>query len=228
LPPAPVTPDDASGTSRSILAIVCANNVGSSGVRIAADSTRGAQLARRLRLLHLLHRATAFRGFEVFTRTGKKAGGGPFLASAPGAASWVREFGQMRRLPKSYAVPLRAGGQGVTPYPLVRALARRGAVRMVGDAWKACRPAERQLLLVIPREIRRRTYDIKPAIHRIGDETARGYTRAQFADAWSRYVPQECVTSVTPATCVDCGTELIRPESIAAKRCAECSLGVAS
>ena len=47
---------------------------------------------------------------------------------------------------------------------------------------------------------RLRKYDIKPDLQRIGDEVLRGYTRAQFADAWSRYLHTESVTSVTEVT----------------------------
>jgi hypothetical protein len=43
-------------------------------------------------------------------------------------------------------------------------------------------------------------YGIEPDLQRIGEETGRGYTRAQFADAWSRYLPTESVTSVTSDT----------------------------
>ena len=45
-------------------------------------------------------------------------------------------------------------------------------------------------------------YGIAPSYQRIGDEMARGYTRAQFADTWSRYLgtpPNESATSATPA-----------------------------
>jgi Protein of unknown function (DUF3631) len=41
-------------------------------------------------------------------------------------------------------------------------------------------------------------YGIEPSYLRIGDETARGYTRAQFADAWARYASTESATSATP------------------------------
>jgi hypothetical protein len=47
---------------------------------------------------------------------------------------------------------------------------------------------------------RLRKYDIKPDVQRIDEEVSRGYTRAQFADAWSRYLPMESVTSVTSVT----------------------------
>jgi hypothetical protein len=45
---------------------------------------------------------------------------------------------------------------------------------------------------------RLRKYHIKPDLQRMGDATSRGYTRAQFTDAWSRYLSTESVTSVTP------------------------------
>jgi len=53
---------------------------------------------------------------------------------------------------------------------------------------------------------RLRKYGIKPDLQRIDDQVSRGYTRAQFADAWSRYLdpsgppPMASVTSVTTAT----------------------------
>jgi hypothetical protein len=56
---------------------------------------------------------------------------------------------------------------------------------------------------------RLRKYDIKPDLQRIDDQVSRGYTRAQFADAWSRYLSTEPVTPVTSATplrtCPGCG-----------------------
>ena len=62
---------------------------------------------------------------------------------------------------------------------------------------------------------RLRKYGIEPKPQRDGDRVFRGYSRAQFEDAWSRYLPalgpaaMETVTSVTPATserCSGCGT----------------------
>jgi hypothetical protein len=51
---------------------------------------------------------------------------------------------------------------------------------------------------------RLRKYGVKPDLQRVRDGVARGYTRAQFADAWSRYVvgvaAYESVTSVTTVT----------------------------
>ncbi len=50
-------------------------------------------------------------------------------------------------------------------------------------------------------------YGIAPNFQRIGDEMARGYTRAQFADAWSRYLlgdpPYESATSATSVVADD-------------------------
>jgi hypothetical protein len=43
-------------------------------------------------------------------------------------------------------------------------------------------------------------YGITPGYQRIGEEMARGYTRAQFADAWSRYLSHESATSATSET----------------------------
>ncbi|WP_276758937.1 DUF3631 domain-containing protein [Mycolicibacter arupensis] len=42
-------------------------------------------------------------------------------------------------------------------------------------------------------------YDICPSNHRFGKRVKKGYSRADFADAWSRYLP-EAATSATPAT----------------------------
>ena len=50
---------------------------------------------------------------------------------------------------------------------------------------------------------RLRTYDIKPTTIRVLASTAKGYRRADFVDAWSRYLRpfhKESVTSVTSAT----------------------------
>jgi hypothetical protein len=51
---------------------------------------------------------------------------------------------------------------------------------------------------------RLKRYDVKPDVHRFDTVTARGYLRADFEDAWSRYlpslIPTNCVTRVTPET----------------------------
>jgi hypothetical protein len=71
---------------------------------------------------------------------------------------------------------------------------------------------------------RLKPYEVRPASHRFGDHTARGYLRTDFYDAWSRYLPppsgprdtrdtRNNVTPVTPVTspqggsrgCVECG-----------------------
>jgi hypothetical protein len=31
-------------------------------------------------------------------------------------------------------------------------------------------------------------YDIEPKLHRVGEDVFKGYSRAQLADAWSRYL----------------------------------------
>jgi hypothetical protein len=60
-----------------------------------------------------------------------------------------------------------------------------------------------------PRQVSRllKAFGIRSKSVRLGDQTAKGYARADFADAWSRYLspicPQEgglCVTSVTTAS----------------------------
>lgn len=88
-------------------------------------------------------------------------------------------------------------------------------------------------------------YGIGSKLH-AGERGLRGYTKAQFADAWSRYLPDLSATSAPPATepgdsgadVADvaeesrptpaircrCGVELHRPESVAAGTCAECQV----
>jgi hypothetical protein len=83
-------------------------------------------------------------------------------------------------------------------------------------------------------------YGIGSKAQRQGDAVFKGYSRDQFADAWSRYLPppkpDSSVTTVTAATAVtgvtgvtaqsahgcDCGEPLQTAESIARGRCAEC------
>jgi hypothetical protein len=51
--------------------------------------------------------------------------------------------------------------------------------------------------------LRLRPYEVKPKLVRINDQPKRGYTRADFMDAWERYVPAplgESVTAVTGVT----------------------------
>jgi Protein of unknown function (DUF3631) len=85
-------------------------------------------------------------------------------------------------------------------------------------------------------------YGIQPKPIRDGDKVFKGYTLAQFEDAWSRYLPpapvgpaaMESVTSVTAQvadepvtdtpTCESCGVDLVAPASIQAGRCSECRL----
>lgn len=85
---------------------------------------------------------------------------------------------------------------------------------------------------------RLKKYDITPELLRIDGPVSRGYTRAQLADTWARYLdedestlgapPKDAVTSVAPATtartCRRCQTSLERPESIAHGLCVECTL----
>lgn len=85
-------------------------------------------------------------------------------------------------------------------------------------------------------------YGIGSKPQRHGDVVFKGYNRAQFDDAWSRYLPpalsdlsvtavtnadpDESVTAVTdesaPTGECGCGAQLCSPESIARGRCAEC------
>lgn len=60
-------------------------------------------------------------------------------------------------------------------------------------------------------------YDVTPKPIRLGDKVARGYTREDLHDAWSRYLPPVAsVTSVTSATespsCTDCGRPMLLVE----------------
>jgi hypothetical protein len=55
-------------------------------------------------------------------------------------------------------------------------------------------------------------YDVRPATHRFGAETHRGYLREDFHDAWARYLvtpvtPDTGVTPVTPVTPTPSDTE---------------------
>jgi len=47
---------------------------------------------------------------------------------------------------------------------------------------------------------RLKRYEIHPKVIRVGTETARGYAREVFEDAWSRYLPSNASLSVTSAT----------------------------
>lgn len=47
---------------------------------------------------------------------------------------------------------------------------------------------------------RLRKYEIKPKTIRVGDSTPKGYAREDFADAWSRYLPDKSATFATSAT----------------------------
>jgi hypothetical protein len=48
---------------------------------------------------------------------------------------------------------------------------------------------------------RLKPYDVRPKVVRIGQETPRGYERADFADKWARYLPAApSATSATSAT----------------------------
>lgn len=91
-------------------------------------------------------------------------------------------------------------------------------------------------------------YGISSKLH-VGERGLRGYSKAQFADAWSRYVPDVSATSAPHAppgesdgadvadvadksgsipehslVLCPCGVELIWPESITRGHCAECEV----
>jgi hypothetical protein len=89
-------------------------------------------------------------------------------------------------------------------------------------------------------------YGIGSKSQRHNETVFKGYARAQFDDAWTRYLPaptpsETAVTSVTPDTgmlpvtdvtdvtddrgdCRGCGAALMSPESISAGLCTECRL----
>jgi hypothetical protein len=86
---------------------------------------------------------------------------------------------------------------------------------------------------------RLKQYHIKTGHNK--DATARGYRLEDFADTFLRYIPSRAVNPSEaqvkqgapsdglraenePPLCDVCGEELIRPESIARGRCAECAL----
>ncbi len=83
---------------------------------------------------------------------------------------------------------------------------------------------------------RLRKYGIEPKPLRDGERVFKGYTRAQFEDAWSRYLEPvgpphtDAVTAVTSDVqpCEDCGAELLHNDSRARRRCAECQLAYGS
>ncbi|MGC2344921.1 MAG: DUF3631 domain-containing protein [Mycobacterium sp.] len=77
-------------------------------------------------------------------------------------------------------------------------------------------------------------YGIKPKLHKVDGDVFRGYARAQFEDAWSRYLqpplgppPLESVTSVTSVTddhfCSVCSQQMLAPKSIERGHCERCS-----
>ena len=45
-----------------------------------------------------------------------------------------------------------------------------------------------------------RPYEVRPQTIRLDDETAKGYLKETFSDAWRRYTPQGAVTRVTAVT----------------------------
>jgi Protein of unknown function (DUF3631) len=66
-------------------------------------------------------------------------------------------------------------------------------------------------------------YGIEPKDNlRIGEEKARGYARAQFTDAWSRYLPTESATSATSGT----EGEHVGPSPVESAECDVCGQGM--
>jgi hypothetical protein len=67
-----------------------------------------------------------------------------------------------------------------------------------------------------PRTLARllRPYEVKPHVIRLGDATARGYERADFEDAWARYIPtpEISATTVTSVTTTPSEYERERPD----------------
>lgn len=119
---------------------------------------------------------------------------------------------------------------------------RLGSVRLVTDQlltnlreieespWAVIRKGEPLDARGIAQRLRK--YGIEPKPQRDGVRVFKGYSRAQFEDAWSRYLEplgppdKDAVTSVTANTpqCGVCSTELKHEQSITRGLCAECQL----
>jgi len=56
-------------------------------------------------------------------------------------------------------------------------------------------------------------FGIKPKVIRIGDATPRGFERAAFEDAWTRYLPDTAPRSATSATSAPLSQERVSGES---------------
>jgi hypothetical protein len=133
------------------------------------------------------------------------------------------------------------GDDKLTTDQLVRALSD-----LEESPWKTIRKGES----LDPRglAVRLGKYGIGSKPQRHGETVFKGYARAQFDDAWNRYLPaapspsDSAVTSVTDDTadtdvtdvtdksrpegrCLRCQAPLTSAESISAGRCAECRLG---
>ena len=133
------------------------------------------------------------------------------------------------------------GDDKLTTDQLVRALSD-----LEESPWKTIRKGES----LDPRglAVRLSKYGIGSKTQRHGETVFKGYARAQFDDAWNRYLPaapspsDSAVTSVTDDTadtdvtdvtdksrpegrCLRCQAPLTSAESISAGRCAECRLG---
>ena len=133
------------------------------------------------------------------------------------------------------------GDDKLTTDQLVRALSD-----LEESPWKTIRKGES----LDPRglAVRLSKYGIGSKPQRHGETVFKGYARAQFDDAWNRYLPaapspsDSAVTSVTDDTadtdvtdvtdksrpegrCLQCQIALTSAESISAGRCAECRLG---
>ena len=122
----------------------------------------------------------------------------------------------------------------------------RGLCDLEESPWRSIRkgaPLDARSLAV-----RLGKYGIGSKPQRHGEQVFKGYDRAQFEDAWSRYLPagtpqpDSAVTAVTPATaeppvtgvtdqsavtvaiCQDCNKQLLAPASISKGRCEACRI----
>lgn len=75
---------------------------------------------------------------------------------------------------------------------------------------------------------RLKKYDVCPELQRVNGEVSRGYSRAQLADAWARYLddvgppPKEAVTAVTSVTGTRAAPLFDAQELQTLGRCADC------
>jgi hypothetical protein len=82
-----------------------------------------------------------------------------------------------------FKIPQFRYHNSVTPYPapIVGEL-----VRMEGRPWPEYYQGKPLSAQQMARLLKR--YEIKPTTMRIGEDTAKGYKRHQFEDAWKRYL----------------------------------------